>query len=96
LAILGLGAVFGGGVLIISPSGQLFGMPLSLLDHSPFNNFLVPATMIDKRIEWVPIDSLSAKAIFTNGTNKITATLYFNEQGQLINFILDDRYPSAI
>ena len=53
---------------------------------------LAPATLIDKRIEWVPVDSVSAKAIFTNGTNKITATLYFNEQGQLINFISDDRY----
>ena len=53
---------------------------------------LAPATLIDKRIEWVPVDSLSAKAIFTNGTNKITATLYFNEQGQLINFSSDDRY----
>jgi hypothetical protein len=47
--------------------------------------------MIDKRIEWIPVDSLSAKAIFTNGANKITATLFFNAQGQLINFISDDR-----
>ena len=53
---------------------------------------MAPATMIDKRIEWTPIDSLSAKATFTNGVNKISAVLYFNEQGQLINFISDDRY----
>lgn len=53
---------------------------------------MAPATLIDKRIEWTPVDSLSAKASFTNGINKITATLYFNEQGQLINFISDDRY----
>lgn len=52
---------------------------------------MAPAALIDKRIEWVTVDSLSAKAIFTNGTNKITAMLYFNEQGQLINFISDDR-----
>jgi hypothetical protein len=38
------------------------------------------------------MDSLSAKATFTNGGNKISAVLYFNEQGQLINFISDDRY----
>src|ERR1035437_6036 len=38
---------------------------------------MAPATMIDKRIEWMPVDSLSAKATFTNGINKITATLYF-------------------
>jgi len=53
---------------------------------------MAPATMIDKRIEWTPIDSLFAKATFTNGVNKISAVLYFNEQGQLINFISDDRY----
>jgi hypothetical protein len=53
---------------------------------------MAPASLIDKRIEWTPIDSLSAKAKFTNGVNKITATLYFNEEGQLINFISDDRY----
>ena len=53
---------------------------------------MAPAALIDKRIEWTFIDSLSAKATFTNGVNKITATLYFNQQGQLINFISDDRY----
>jgi hypothetical protein len=53
---------------------------------------MAPATLIDKRIEWASLDSVSAKATFTNGINKITATLYFNEQGQLINFISDDRY----
>ncbi len=52
---------------------------------------MVPATLIDKRIEWIPIDRLSAKASFTNGTNKIAAMLYFNELGQLVNFISDDR-----
>jgi hypothetical protein len=53
---------------------------------------MAPASLIDKRIEWVPIDSLSARAIFTNVVNKISATLYFNEEGQLINFISEDRY----
>ena len=53
---------------------------------------LAPATLIDKRIEWSPIDSLSVQSVFTNGANKISATLHFNEQGQLVNFISDDRY----
>lgn len=46
LGFLGLGAVFGGGVLIISPSGSLIGMPLSILVHSPFSNFLIPAIIL--------------------------------------------------
>ncbi len=53
---------------------------------------MAPASLIDNRIEWIVIDSLSTKAKFTNGINKITATLFFNEIGQLINFISDDRY----
>jgi hypothetical protein len=56
---------------------------------------MAPAALIDKRIEWTSIDSLSAKASFTNGINKINATLYFNELGQLINFISDDRYAAG-
>ena len=53
---------------------------------------MFPATLIDTRIEWTAIDSTSAKATFTNAGNKISATLYFNEMGQLVNFISDDRY----
>jgi predicted nucleic acid-binding protein len=53
---------------------------------------MAPATLIDKRIEWTTIDNLSAKAIFTNQGIKISTILYFNEMGQLVNFISDDRY----
>jgi len=52
---------------------------------------MIPATLIDKRIQWEPIDSLTAKAVFTNKGISISAILYFNETGQLINFSSDDR-----
>ncbi len=52
---------------------------------------MAPATLIDNRIQWELIDSGSSKAIFTNGSNMITAILYFNEAGELINFVSDDR-----
>jgi hypothetical protein len=52
---------------------------------------MVPATLIDKRIHWEPIDSLTTKVIFTNRGISISATLYFNEMGQLINFTSYDR-----
>ena len=55
LAFLGLGAIFGGGVLIISPSGELFGMPLSMLANSPFNNFLVPGIILFTVLGIAPI-----------------------------------------
>jgi len=47
LAFLGLSAISGGGALIISPSGKLLGgLPLSILESSPFNNFLVPGIIL--------------------------------------------------
>lgn len=55
LAFLGLGAIFGGIVFIISPSGELFGMPISMLDYSPFNNFLVPGIILFTILGVVPI-----------------------------------------
>jgi hypothetical protein len=47
LAFLGLSAIGGGGALIISPSGKLLGgLPLSILELSPFNDFLVPGIIL--------------------------------------------------
>jgi len=51
-----------------------------------------PAGLIDKRIKWESIDSLSAKAIFTYKDTTIAAVLHFNSKGELVNFVSDDRY----
>lgn len=53
---------------------------------------LAPATLIDKHIVWENLDAQSCKAYFTHDDVTITATLHFNEAGQLINFVSDDRY----
>lgn len=53
---------------------------------------LVPASLIDPRIEWEVLDDYSVKAIFTNSGVTISAVLLFNEQHQLVNFISEDRY----
>ena len=45
-AFLGLGALGGGIVLIIDPSGDLIGMPLSMLEKGPFTNFLLPGILL--------------------------------------------------
>jgi hypothetical protein len=57
---------------------------------------ITPASLVDKRITWEPIDSITAKATFTNLGQTISATLYFNEQGQLINFLSNDRTEMSI
>ncbi|QHV98694.1 hypothetical protein [Spirosoma endbachense] len=46
LGFLGLGAIGGGGVLLVSPSGNLIGMPLSILNKSPFTSFLIPGILL--------------------------------------------------
>lgn len=56
---------------------------------------MAPATLIDKHIEWQAIDSNSAKAVFTNHGIAISATLYFNKQGQLVDFTSNDRTAVA-
>ncbi len=62
-----------------------------------FNDMCVmaPATLIDKNIEWKTIDSLTVKAKFTNQGNTITAILFFNAKGELVDFSSKDRYESA-
>jgi hypothetical protein len=57
--------------------------------------FMAPASLIDKNIKWELIDSLTVKARYTNGSISISAKLYFNEQGELINFVSNDRFESA-
>ena len=54
--------------------------------------FLAPAALIDRNIRWEPVDSLTARAVFSNRGVQISAELHFNEEGQLTNFISDDRY----
>jgi len=47
LLFLGLSAMGGGCFLIISPSGKLLGgLPLSILEHSPFSDFLIPGIIL--------------------------------------------------
>jgi hypothetical protein len=51
-----------------------------------------PATLIDKRIQWQEKDKNNVEATFTNEGFQISAILKFNEKGQLVNFISDNRY----
>lgn len=53
---------------------------------------LAPATLIDRKIKWLESDNEKAQAIFENNGIAISAALYFNTRGELVNFISDDRY----
>jgi len=46
LGFLALGAIGGGIVLIISPTGEMMGLPLSEFKNIPFDSFLVPGIIL--------------------------------------------------
>ena len=45
-AFIGLGALGGGFMLVIDPSGSALGVPLNLLEGSPFSDFLIPGIFL--------------------------------------------------
>lgn len=44
--LIGLGAVGGGLVLILDPSGSKLGIPVELLKNTPFSTYLVPGIVL--------------------------------------------------
>ena len=75
LAFLGFSAIGGGGALIVSPSGKLMGgLPLSILEHSPFTNFFVPGIILFLVLGLTP--SLLVYALLKKPANKFAE--YFN------------------
>jgi hypothetical protein len=57
--------------------------------------FMAPGSLIDRNIEWEEIDNKTVQAKFTNGSITIGATLYFNEDGELVDFLSNDRYETT-
>ena len=57
---------------------------------------MAPATLIDKRIQWLKTEGNKVKASFSSNGITISAWLYFNSRGELINFVSDDRYAAGI
>ena len=46
LAFQALSGLFGGAALVLDPSGSSIRLPLSLLEGSPFGNFLIPGIIL--------------------------------------------------
>lgn len=86
--------------MIIKPAGLITvlnsgGKEMRIGDTTTLFNdmcFFAPAALIDKRIQWEAIDSTTAKAKFSNNGCTISALLYFNSVGELVNFTSDDRF----
>jgi hypothetical protein len=56
---------------------------------------LAPGTLVGPNIAWEPVDASTARARFTHRGHAITATLFFDAHGRLVNFESDDRSRSS-
>ena len=52
---------------------------------------MTPAAMIDKRIKWLEVVGNKVKASFLNNEITISAGLYLNEKGELVNFVSENK-----
>lgn len=57
--------------------------------------WLAPGALTSDRIQWDAIDSLTVRATFTNAGYTVRATLEFNADGELSDFISDDRSAAS-
>lgn len=81
-------------VLSLFPAVDLDGEDMFKTETvTVFNDMclLAPATLIDDRIQWETLDAKSVRATFTNRGVTISAILYFDEKGRLVDFSSEDR-----
>ena len=55
LGFLGIGAMGGGIVMIISPDGELIGLPLSEFKNMPFSSYLIPGIILFSILGVIPL-----------------------------------------
>ncbi len=56
---------------------------------------LAPAALVDAAVHWQPIDTHHARGSFTNGDHTVSADLIFDDGGDLVDFVSDDRLRVA-
>jgi hypothetical protein len=78
LGFLALGALGGGIILIISPAGELIGLPLSEFNNLPFDSFLIPGIILFSVLGVIP--SLLIVALLKKPESKIAERInLFND-----------------
>lgn len=62
-----------------------------------FNDLCVfaPAALVGAPITWQVVDERHVRGTFTNGEHAVTAELVFNEDGELVDFVSDDRLRTS-
>jgi hypothetical protein len=54
-----------------------------------------PTALLSAGIEWREVEPSLVKAVYSNAGHKVSADLYFNDAGELVNFVSLDRYQST-
>lgn len=62
-----------------------------------FNDLVVlaPGAIVDAPVQWTAVDAQRVRGVFTNGGQSVTAELTFNEAGDLVDFVSDDRLRAS-
>lgn len=62
-----------------------------------FNDLCVmaPAALVDAGVDWQPIDEAHVRATWSTGGESISAELTFDDDGDLVDFVSDDRMRAS-
>ncbi|MFP5346911.1 MAG: DUF6544 family protein [Actinomycetes bacterium] len=62
-----------------------------------FNDLAVfaPAALVDVPVEWEPVDGSRVRGTFRKGAQTVTAELVFGADGDLVDFVSDDRLRAS-
>jgi len=53
---------------------------------------LAPGSLLDSRLTYTEVDDYTVNVSFTENNITVTATVFFDEEGKMINFVSEDRY----
>lgn len=56
--------------------------------------FLAPGALVDLPVRWTALDARSIRGVFTRADQTISAVLTFDPQGDLVDWVSEDRYYS--
>ena len=56
---------------------------------------LAPAALVDAPVDWQTLDDTHARGTFTHGAHTVSADLTFDGQGDLVDFVSDDRLQAS-
>jgi hypothetical protein len=56
---------------------------------------LAPGSLVDGALRWEPLDALHARVRLRAGANEVSAKLVFDDTGELVDFVSDDRLRAS-